>query len=104
MRRTVLLAVLSFLLLSMQHEGLVHPFEHLASRRGQPAHTEFAIPHADDGCVECALLAAGTTAATGSQPPAIASVPVAQLAQAAFASRVADFPASFSSRAPPVLL
>jgi len=101
MRRTVLLAVLSFLLLSMQHEGLVHPFEHL---RARSQHTALALPHADDGCVECALLAAGMATTFGGHPAIAAVVPPVQFVSAAFVFRAADFPASFSSRAPPVLL
>lgn len=104
MRRSFFLAVLSFLLLSMQHEAQVHAFSHLAPQLARSHDTAFVSPHADDVCVECALLATGTAAPLGGQATIAASAPPAQLASAAFASRAADFPASFSSRAPPALL
>lgn len=104
MRRTALLAVLSFLLLAMQHEAQVHAFSHLGSQLARSQDTAFVVPHMDDTCVECALLATGTAAPLGSQATIAAFAPPAQLASTAFASRAVDFPASFSSRAPPLFL
>ncbi len=59
MRRTALLAVLSFLLLSMQHEAQVHALSHLGPQLARSQDTAFVAPHADVACVECALLANG---------------------------------------------
>jgi len=104
MRRPILFAILSFLLVSMQHDGLVHPFEHLASQLKRPDRTELAPPSVDDACAHCALLAAGSHAAHGDLPALPSASPVVERAEFAFRSRPADFPASFSSRAPPVIL
>jgi len=104
MRRSLFFAVLTFLLLAMQNEGLVHPFGHLDSRMPRPDRTEAALPHAVATCAECALLASGSSAVVG-DPPALQSPPPAtQRSFLAFRSRAADAPVHFSSRAPPVLL
>jgi len=104
MRRPILLAVLTILLLAMQNEGLVHPFGHFDSRMPRPDRTEAALPHVVAACAECALLAAGSTTPVG-DPPALQSPTLAtERAWRAFRSRSADFPAYFSSRAPPLLL
>ena len=60
MRRPVLYAVLSFLLLVTQGQALVHPFAHLDPRAARPDRVEAALPHAVVACAECALLAAGS--------------------------------------------
>ena len=104
MRRPIIFAALTFLLLAMQHEGLVHPFGHLDSRVPRPDQAEVALPHAVAACAECALLAAGSTTINGDHPSINSPAPVTQRAWLAFRSRAADVPAYFSSRAPPVLL
>ena len=104
MRRPILIAVLSFLLLALQNEGLVHPFGHLDSRAPRPDRTEAALPHAVPACAECALLAAGSDTVNGDSPALEAHAPIAERAWLAFHSRPADAPSFFSSRAPPVLL
>ncbi len=104
MRRPVLYVVLSFLLLAMQHEGLVHPFAHLGSQLERLDKTELALPHAGAACAECALLAAGSSAVLGDLPALQSSVPVVERVRFAFLSRVTDAPSYYSSRAPPVLL
>ena len=104
MRRPVLYVVLSFLLLAMQHEGLVHPFEHLGSALARPDKTELALPHASGACAECALLSAGSNAALGDLPAPQSSAPVIEREKLAFLSRATDAPSYYSSRAPPVLL
>jgi len=104
MRRPILFIVLSFLLLAMQHEGLVHPFEHMGFKAPRPGTAELSLPHAGGDCAEDALLAAGSHAVPGNLPALQSASPVAECAGLAFRSRAADFPASFSSRAPPVLL
>jgi hypothetical protein len=104
MHRPVILAVLSFLLLSMQQEVQVHALQHLGSQLTRSHQTELIVPHADSACVECALLAAGTSAAIGDSSSLASAVPVAERGWAAFRSHPADAPAYYSSRAPPVLL
>ena len=104
MRRPVLYIVLSFLLLAMQHDGLVHPFQHLGSAFARPDKTELAPPPAGGACAECALLAAGSTAALGDLPALRSSAPIVEHARFAFLSRTTDAPSYYSSRAPPVSL
>jgi hypothetical protein len=104
MRRPILFAILSFLLVSMQHDGLVHPFEHLSSQLARSDKTALALPDAGDACAHCALLAAGSHVVLGDLPVLHSVSSVVESATFAFRSRAADFPASFSSRAPPVLL
>jgi len=104
MRRPILYAVLSFLLLAMQHEGLVHPFEHLGLKSARPDATELALPHAGGACAEDALLAAGSSAVLGDLPALQSSAPVAEHVTFAYLSRTTDAPSYYSSRAPPALL
>jgi hypothetical protein len=104
MRRPVLYIVLSFLLLAMQREGLVHPFAHLGSPLARPDKTEWAPSQAGGACAECALLAAGSSAVLGDPPTAQYSAPIVGHARFAFLSRTTEAPSYYSSRAPPVLL
>ncbi|SRR5258706_8519881 len=104
MRRPILFAVLSFLLLAMQHEGLVHPFEHMGFKAPRPGATELSLPHAGGDCAEDALLAAGSSAVLGDLPALQSSAPVAERVAFAYLSRSADAPSYYESRAPPVLL
>jgi len=104
MRRPFLFAVLTFLLLAMQNEALVHSFAHLDSRVPRPERTEVALPHAVADCAECALLASGSSTLTGDPPVLRSRESVSERPQPAYQSRAAAAPAYFSSRAPPVLL
>ncbi len=104
MRSPILFAVLSFLLLSMQHEGKVHALSHLGSQLTRSHDTELKAPHADGACVECALLAAGSSTVNGDLPALQSPALVTERAWLVFRSRTADVPAYYSSRAPPVLL
>ena len=104
MRRPVLYIVLSFLLLALQHEGLVHPFVHLGSPLARPDKTELVPPQAGGACAECALLATGSSAVLGDLPALQSSAPVVEREKFAFLSRTTDAPSYYSSRAPPVLL
>jgi len=104
MRRPIFLAVLTFLLLVLQNQGLVHPFGHLDTRIARPDSTDAALPHVVAACAECALLA-GTANTINGNPHALpVHAPVTKPAWLAFRSRAADVPAYFSSRAPPILL
>ena len=104
MRRGILFALLSFLLLALQNEGLVHPLGHLDTRIARPDTPEVALPHAVAACAECALLAAGSDAVSGDVPALQFPAPATLGALTAFRSRTVDAPVHFSSRAPPVLL
>jgi hypothetical protein len=104
MRRPIFFAILSFLLLAMQNEGLVHPLGHIDTRTSRPDRAEATLPHTVAACVECALLAAGSDAVRGDVPAVHFPPPATHGALAAFRSRAADAPVYFASRAPPALL
>jgi len=104
MRRGILFAVLSFLLLAMQNEGMVHPLGHVDTRVARPDRPEAALPHDVAACAECALLAAGSDAVKGDVPALQVPPPATHGALTAFRSRAVDAPVHFESRAPPVLL
>ena len=104
MRRAILFAVLSLLLLSMQHQGYVHPIAHLGGYASHPQETALSAPQLDVACVECALLVSGTHAVYGESAAAMLAVAAEVRARTAFRSRAADVPSWFQSRAPPVLL
>ena len=103
MRRPILFAVLSFLLLFMQLQAQVHALSHLGPQLARSHHTELVAPHVDETCVECALLAAGTNGVQGDAPALAPTATATERALLAFRSRAVDFPAYVSSRAPPLL-
>ena len=104
MRRPVLYVVLSFLLLVMQGQALVHPFAHLDPRSARPDRVEAALPHAVPVCAECALLAAGSDTVHGNAPAAQLASGSIRGALTPFRSRATAAPVYFASRAPPTLL
>ena len=104
MRRGILFAVLSFLLLAMQNEGMVHPLGHVDARVARPDRPEAALPHDVAACAECALLAAGSNAVPGDAPAPHFSTSAPRVAPTAFHTRAVDAPVHFASRAPPALL
>ena len=101
LRRTFAV-VLCLLLLSLQSQALVHPLSHL--RLGKPQQTGLASSIVDATCVECALLAGGSTAAVADP----ASLHFGEDADAAVVihhyRRAPNAPAWFQSRAPPARL
>ncbi|HQR11294.1 MAG TPA: hypothetical protein PLW68_08195 [Casimicrobiaceae bacterium] len=102
MRRPLLLAILSFLLLFMQQSVQLHAISHLGPQLARAKETGFSASHAEEPCAECALLAGGATAAIGDLPQLDATPPPAQPAWLAFHSRLTDVPTYFRSRAPPL--
>jgi hypothetical protein len=104
MRRAIRFAVLSLLLLSLQHQGYVHPIAHLAGFAPHSQETTLSGSQVAADCVECALLAAGTNAVDG-EPVSMAAAMAADVhLRTALVSRAADAPSWFHSRAPPALL
>jgi hypothetical protein len=101
MLRVVLAACLSFLLLALQQEALVHPLQHDAARfaeRKVALHTA-----ADTTCATCALIAGGAHGLTGAAQAATAA-PSVHAAIAVAVARVAlPAPRYYPSRAPPAL-
>jgi len=102
MRRPAFIALLCLLLLSMQRELFVHPLTHLAF--DGPRDTSATMPHADAGCVECALLAGGFDTAQVTFPSLPSDTPPSDVIFHSYHSRAGEVPAWFESRAPPVLL
>lgn len=104
MRRTFFFCLLSLLLLAMQHEGYVHALSHLGPQLVRAQDTGIAAPHAEGGCSECALLAAGAHAVSGAGVLSNAAPPAHASQVFAFRSHATTPPVYFSSRAPPILL
>lgn len=100
--RRVIVVVLSFLLLSLQSEALVHPIWHVATAAQLQEVTLTSTPAADP-CVECSLLVGGFTAA----PAASAAVALDTARGAAvcdsYCSPAGEVPSWSQSRAPPML-
>jgi hypothetical protein len=93
----------ALLLLGMQQQVQVHALQHLRNLLHARQDTGLQAPLADAPCVECALLAAGTSALAGGHAsfPAV-SVTGEQL-HFAPALRYLAAPSYYSSRAPPSL-
>ena len=104
MVRIVLAAILSLLLVGMQHQALLHEVDHLRAKVAA-AHDKALQKSAAGECIECALLASGSNAA----PPAptaflLASRDESQDTSSAATPLVASRPAPYRSRAPPIVL
>ena len=104
MVRIVLAAVLSLLLVGMQREALLHEVDHLRAKIAV-GHDKVLQKSTAGECVECALLASGSTAA----PPAPTAFVVAAHDESrdAFAVKTTlaiSRPAPYQSRAPPIVL
>ena len=104
MRRAIRFAVLALLLLSLQHQGYVHPIAHLAGFAPHSQETTLSTAQLAADCVECALLATGTNAVNGESASMAAAMAADVHRRTAFVSRAAEAPSWFHSRAPPVLL
>ena len=102
MRRPAFIVLLCLLLLSLQHQGYVHPLTHLAFDGSR--NTAVTNPQADVPCVECALLAGGVDAAHASTALLTSAPPPSSVIFYSYRSRAGEVPAWFHSRAPPTLL
>jgi len=102
--RIVLTALLSLLLLFAQQASARHALAHLGAQIERSQHSALELPSAD-ACLECELLAAGTSAAPpASLPATFADVPawidvVVRAPRATFGAA-----SSYLSRAPPRFL
>jgi hypothetical protein len=101
--RVVLTALLSLFLLFLQQENARHALVHLGAQIERSKHSAIERP-TGDVCVECELLAAGTTATAPSASPGFANLAawldiVVPAAHATFGA-----PSFYRSRAPPRLL
>jgi hypothetical protein len=104
MPRVLAFIVLSLLLLSMQHQGRVHPIEHLAGYADTRQDIAFSAPHVVADCVECALLAGSLNGLPGSFVSSGSAKATDVPVFLSYRSPADDVPAWFQSRAPPVLV
>jgi hypothetical protein len=102
--RALLGAVFVLLLLCMQREALVHPFQHLGGLL-HPAHERgLQAPVVDIACVECSLLASGTSVIPSGLAAVAPDSVRTERAMIAVASVSLAAPSYYSSRAPPPLI
>ena len=94
----------ALLLLGMQQQLQVHVLQHLGSFLHARHDTGLQAPIADAPCLECALLAGGTSAAANSHAIIIADAAVSDRHRVTVAFRHLAAPSYYSSRAPPSLL
>jgi len=104
MVRIVLATLLSLLLVSMQHEALLHEVDHLRAKVAV-GHDKVLQKSAAGECGECALLASGGTAVPP-EPSAfvLAARHESRTAFAVEPAPAASRPAPYRSRAPPIVL
>lgn len=103
MRRTLLVALLSVLLLAMQQQAPAHALSHFGDWLRTPQDQGMQVPH-DDWCAVCVLFA-GTAGAAVSDAAVLTSLDAAFVAaQPVLATRAVPAPTYYSCRAPPVLL
>ena len=101
--RIVLTALLSLFLLFLQQESIRHELSHFGARIERSKHSALELP-TGDVCLECELLAAGTSAPPPSPPPAVVDLEawvdlVVPTLRATFGA-----PSFYLSRAPPRIL
>lgn len=101
--RRFLLAWLALLLLGMQHELVAHEIRHVGAKLDRGSQSAVENP-ADGPCIECSLLAGGSSAAPGQtaerwSPPA----PNGSVRVASDSTPRPVSPTGYLSRAPPLL-
>ena len=99
--RTILVALLSFLLLGMQHETLVHAFQHDAARLSA-SKKSLTRTSAEGPCVTCALNAGAGHALVAVAVSRAPAAPAFLPAPSSYHSRLSRAPVYYASRAPPV--
>jgi len=98
--RVILMALLSLFLLFMQQESIRHQLDHLGAQIERAKHSALERP-TGDACLECELLAGGTSLLPASLPVTFATSPqwIAVVIPAAHVTIRA--PSFYQSRAPP---
>jgi hypothetical protein len=101
--RVVLTALLSIFLLFMQQESVRHQLDHLGAQIERAKHSALERP-TGDVCLECELLAGGTSLLSLSLPATFAESPrwIAIVVPTAHSTNSA--PSFYQSRAPPHFL
>lgn len=103
MYRKFLSFALSFLLLGLQQELLLHPLTHLPDLKARH-HSSLKLPAVEIACVECSLLAGAAHAAASSMPPVTCAATAAECVAFEPAVRYVAAPSYYQSRAPPLSL
>lgn len=101
--RVVLTALLSLFLLFLQQENVRHALDHLGAQIARAKHSAIEVP-TGDFCLECELLAAGTSAAPPSPLPVFADVAAWIDVTIPPAHATIGAPSFYRSRAPPSTL
>jgi len=94
----------ALLLLGMQQQVQAHALQHLGNLLHARLDTGLQAPVADAPCLECALLAGGTSVAANSHAAVAAIADVGDRFHLTVAFRHLAAPSYYSSRAPPSLL
>jgi len=101
--RVVLTALLSLFLLFLQQESVRHALDHIGARIERSKHSALELPNGDV-CLECELLAAGTSATPPAPLPVFGHVAAWVDIVIPPAHATTRAPSFYQSRAPPHLL
>ena len=101
--RVVLTALLSLFLLFLQQESVRHALNHLGAQIERSKHSAIELP-TGDVCLECELLAAGTSAAPPPSPTALIDATAWVEVVAPTARATVAAPVFYSTRGPPPIL
>jgi hypothetical protein len=102
--RILLTAAFALLFLFMQREVQVHALQHLGGILHPAQEQSIHAPVADVACLECSLLAGGSSVIAADLPALPPAAIATQRVYSAAASRALSAPSYYSSRAPPSLL
>ncbi len=103
MYRAVLTGLLSFFLLFMQQESVRHALDHIGAELQRSRHSALERPTGET-CVECELLAAGTSSLPTSASTTAVDTPAWVTVIALVARSTVGAPSHYRSRAPPRVL
>ena len=88
----------------MQREAQVHVLQHLGGILHPSQQQGIQAPVADITCLECSLLAGGSSVIAADLPTLLPAAIAPQRVYRAVASRTLSAPSYYSSRSPPSLL
>ena len=102
--RFVLVVAFALLILGVQREAQVHALQHLRGILHPSQQQSIQAPVADVACLECSLLAGGSSVIAADLPALPPAAIATQRVYRAAVSRTLSAPSYYSSRAPPSLL
>ena len=94
----------ALLLLGMQHQVQVHALQHFNGLFHAKHDLGLQAPVADASCLECALLAAGTSGIVGDNAASVVVARAIERVRVSIETRRLVAPSYYSTRAPPSLL